>query len=190
MEKCFYLITYTVDNCCGFWQCQDVISLPEIANTICGGTGRSCGHSAKPLRLHPTPRNAQAPAQPLKTHFNSVGFHGPPRACLAPSGERHHPPSGSRITSCNSSWLWPRLEWWQSLCLLMCSQNPVLPLPGGLQHLPMFCGFCFVSKVSVPGQRWGGGGVCCAGVKKRTFFILCDKKKIPKGRHAEIISSQ
>lgn len=82
MEKCCYLITYTVANRCGFWHCQGVISLPEIANSICGGTGCSCGCSAKPLWLHLTPRNAQTPAQHLDSCFIRVGSHGLPPSRL------------------------------------------------------------------------------------------------------------
>ena len=56
--------------------------------------------------------------------------------------------------------------------LLMRPQNLVLPLLGGLQHSPVSCGFGFVSKVSVPGQRWGGGSVCWAGLKKMNVLYF------------------
>lgn len=154
MEKCCYLITYTVANCCGFWHCQGVISLPEIANSICGGTGCSCGCSAKPLWLHLTPRNAQTPAQHLDSCFIRVGSHGlPPSRLLVENSQENSivfplaPGSPlAKTHSCVPVWMCGNHHFADA------PPNPVLLLLGGLQNLPMSWGFCFVSKGSVPGQ--------------------------------------
>lgn len=154
MEKCCYLITYTVANRCGFWHCQGVISLPEIANSICGGTGCSCGCSAKPLWLHLTPRNAQTPAQHLDSCFIRVGSHGlPPSRLLVKTARKtassflwllgHHLPKPTAVSLFGCVAI---------TTLLMHPPNPVLLLLGGLQNLPVSWGFCFVSKGSVPEQ--------------------------------------
>lgn len=180
VEKCCYLITYTVANRCGFWHCQGVISLPEIANSICGGTGCSCGCSAKPLWLHLTPRNAQTPAQHLDSCFIRVGSHGlPPSRLLVENSQENSivfplaPGSPlAKTHSCVPVWMCGNHDFADA------PPNPVLLLLGGLQNLPMSWGFCFVSKGSVPGQWQGSGGVCCARLKEKTmFFILYDKKK-------------
>lgn len=177
VEKSFYLITYTVANHCGFWHCQGVILLPEIASSVCGGTGCSCGCSAKPLWLHPTPRNAQTPAQRLDCCFIRVGSHGLPPTHLLQPGKEHCLSSASWVTTCQNSTALALFGCVAITSLLMHPQIlyslcwvgfKISPIPGLMLCLQREC------ARAVMGQWW-----CYAGLKEKT--VLCDKKKSQRG---------
>lgn len=96
------MITYTVDNCCGFWHCQGVISLPEIANSICGGTGCSCGCSAKTPVASPDTEECADSSTTLGSLFRQGGLS---RAATNPppvAKKQHHLSSGSWVTTCQN----------------------------------------------------------------------------------------
>lgn len=152
MEKSCYLITYTVAIAVAFGTARVLFCSLKLPTVSVEGLDVAVAALPKPPVASPDTEECADSSTTLGSLFHQGGLSGaatnPPLAgrktassflCLL----GHHLP---KPHSCGPVWKCDNHQFADP------SPDPVLPLLGGLQNLPMSWGFCSVSKGSVPGQ--------------------------------------
>lgn len=175
VEKCFYLITYTVEDHCGFWQHWGTISQTHTTE----GMGVTPSHCQGSCGFTQHQGMYKLKQNPWETYFHCLGYCKPriKSCCIViqtMDSSIWRPGYPSVMTLCLS----PDLEQWQQLLHWQYFQNPCSLYSVGFKHVQAMP--CIRSTTSSVQHAGMVRGMYCSVLKKKVWLLIWCRAKHQK----------